>query len=489
MTGVLIVTRQIGIIDVTLRDGHQCLWATRMTTAQMLGVADDLDRAGYAIIDLSAAVNFDTCVRYLKEDPWERLRLMRQRVTRTPLNAWVRSRNFISFDVMPDDVMELVYTRLHANGARRISIFDGLHDMEHLRFGVEVCRRLGVPVCVAVVYSISPVHTDEYYARKAQEIMALGADALMLKDPAGLLTVDRVRTLVPTLRRVAGERPLEFHSHCLTGIAPIAALEAVELGADLVHTAIPPLADGASHPSVFNIVENLRLMGYTVPLDLAPLQRASAFLHAVARQERLPVGQVAHYDLFHYQHQIPGGVISNLHAQLRDAGMEDKLRAVLEEIPRVREELAWPVMVSPYSQFVAVQALLNIMHGERYRVVLDEIAKWVYGYYGRLEAPVDQNAKDRIVARASRRISPQPEPPEPLLPALRRAFPDADDDELVLRAFFKGRQVDDMLNAQPMNLVYEFNRDPVQLVERLIALSDTGRVTLSTVGLELAWQR
>lgn len=270
--------QHVRIIDVTLRDGHQCLWATRMTTAQMLGIAEDLDRAGYETIDLSAAVNFDTCVRYLGENPWERLRVMRQRIVRTPLNAWVRSRNFISSDVMPDDVMALVYARLYANGARRIPIFDGLHDMGHLHFGVATCKRLGVRVCVAVVYSISPVHTDEYYARKAEEIMALGADALILKDPAGLLTVDRVRTLVPALRRVVVGRPLEFHSHCLTGIAPLAALEAVTLGVDSVHTAIPPLADGDSHPSVFNVIENLRLMGYEVALDLAPVRRASEFL-------------------------------------------------------------------------------------------------------------------------------------------------------------------------------------------------------------------
>lgn len=483
------MARRIDIVDVTLRDGQQSLWATRMPTCVMLGVADDLERAGYALVDLSAAVNFDTCVRYLKENPWERLRLMRQRLQRTPINAWMRSRNFISFDMVPDDVMALVYTRLWANGARRISIFDGLHDMSHIGFGVRVCKQLGFCVAVAATFSLSPIHTDAYYIRRAQEMMALGADVLILKDPAGLLTVDRVRTLVPALRQVAGAHPLEFHMHCLTGIAPLAALEAVALGADRVHTAIPPLADGASHPSVFNVVENLRLMGYEVELDLAPIERASAFLMAVARQEGLPIGQIAAYDLFHYQHQIPGGVISNLRRQLREAGMEDKLRAVLEEIPRVRAELGWPIMVSPYSQFVAVQALLNIMRGERYGTVLDEVAKWAFGYYGQLEAPVDPDVLDKITARASPRISRQPTPPEPALPALRQAYPQADDDELVLRYFFKGRQVDDMLAAQPMRLVYEFRRDALALVQRLVAMSDRGRVALSTMGLEFAWQR
>lgn len=483
------MSRSIRIIDTTLRDGHQSLWATRMTTAMMMGVVDYLDRAGYQMVEISAAVNFDSCIRYLGENPWERLRLMRKRLVHTPIHALMRSRNFISFDMVADDLMELTYTRLHANGVSRMMIFDGLHDPENFRLGVDVCKRLGMHVEVAVTFSISPVHTDEYYGRKARELLALGADALLLKDPAALLTVDRVRTLVPVLRQAAGDRPLEIHSHCLTGMGPLVLLEAVTCGADAVYTAIPPLADGASHPSVFNTVENLRLMGYEVPLDLEPIREASRFLTAVAQNEGLPVGQVAHYDLFHYKHQIPGGVISNLQRMLKDAGMEDRIRQVLEEIPRVREDLGWPVMVSPYSQFVAVQALMNVMHGERYRVVLDEIAKWVYGYYGKLECPVDPEAMDRISERASRRISPVPEPPEPALAALRKAFPGADEDELVLRAFFKGSQVDQMLAAQPMNLVYQFQREPTRLLQRLVKLSDTGRVALSTAGLELAWRR
>jgi len=240
-------------------------------------------------------------------------------------------------------------------------IFDGLHDPDNYRLGVELCKRLGMYVEVAVTFSISPVHTDEYYGRKARELLALGADALLLKDPAALLTVDRVRTLVPVLKQAAGGRPLEIHSHCLTGLGPLVLLESVDQGADALYTCVPPLSDGASHPSVFDVVHNLSLRGYEVPLDLEPVREASEFLTSVARNEGLPVGQIARHDLFHYQHQIPGGVISNLRQLLADAGMGDRIQQVLEEIPRVREELGWPVMVSPYSQFVAVQALMNVM--------------------------------------------------------------------------------------------------------------------------------
>ncbi len=298
-----------------------------------------------------------------------------------------------------------------------------------------------------------------------------------------------MRTLVPALRQVVGGLPLEIHSHCLTGLGPLVLLEAVSLGVDTVYTAIPPLANGASHSSVFSIVDNLRMMGFEVDLNMEAIRMVSDFLTAVAVNEGLPMGQIAEYDLFHYQHQIPGGVISNLRSQLRDAGMEDKLRQVLEEIPRIREELGWPVMVSPYSQFVSIQALINVMHGERYGVVLDEIAKWVYGYYGKLEAPVDPNVRDVISQRASKRIDPTPRPPEPVLPGLRRAYPRADDDELVLRGFIKGPHVDRMLAAQPMRLKYEFHRDLVGLVKRLVAVADRGRVAISTAGLEFAWQR
>ncbi len=483
------MSRSVQIIDTTFRDGHQSLWATRMTTAMMLGMVDQVDRAGYQMVEVSAAVNFDSCVRYLKEDPWERLRLMRKHLVRTPIHALMRSLNWISFDIMPDDIMELTYTRLHANGVSRMMIFDGLHDPDNYRLGVELCKRLGMYVEVAVTFSISPVHTDEYYGRKARELLALGADALLLKDPAALLTVDRVRTLVPVLKQAAAGRPLEVHSHCLTGLGPLVLLESVEQGADALYTCIPPLSDGASHPSVFDIVHNLRLKGYDVPLDVDPIREASEYLTSVARNEGLPVGQIARHDLFHYQHQIPGGVISNLKRLLADAGMGDRIQEVLEEIPRVREELGWPVMVSPYSQFVAVQALMNVMHGERYRVVLDEIAKWVYGYYGRQECTVAPEAMDRISERASKRISPKPASPEPILPALRNAYPEANDDELVLRGFFKGAQVDQMLAAQPMSLAYQFQRDLSGLVKRLVGLSDSGRVAISTAGLEFAWQR
>lgn len=483
------MSHRIGFVDTTFRDGQQCLWATRMTTAMIAAVAPHVDRSGYDAVEIVGAVTFDACIRYLKESPWERVRLMRRLLPHVPLRFVTRCRNFISFDVVPEDVVELVYARLYANGLRQFMLVDGLHDLDNIRWALTVTKGLGFYVCPALIFSISPVHTDAYYVEKARAIRALGADALVLKDVGGLLTVDRVRTLVPALREVAGDLPLEIHAHCSTGLAPLVVLEAVQLGVDAVYSAIPPLADGQSHPSVLHVAANLKLLGYDIALDLDAVGESSRVLQAIARQERLPMGTIVPYDLFHYQHQVPGGMQANLRAQLRDAGLGDKFHAALEEVPRLREELGWPVMVSPFSQFVGIQALINVVQKERYATVLDEIAKWAYGYYGKLEAPIDPNVMDRIVARSSKRISPCPRLPEPALPALRRAFPEADDDELVLRAFFKGTQIDDMLAAQPMNLVYAFNCDVVGLVQRLIATSETGHVVLTKPGVELAWQR
>jgi oxaloacetate decarboxylase alpha subunit len=251
--------KEIGIIDTTLRDAHQCLWATRMTTAHMLPVAERMDRAGFAQIDLAGTIQFDVCVRYLKEDPWERVRLIRERVKNTPLRALVRSKNIVAFDVLPDDIIELWVERLVANGFRVVGAFDGLNDVDNMLTTIRVAKRLGVYTFGALSYSVSPVHTDELYVRTVKDLVKRGkVDAIMLKDAGGLLTVDRIRTLVPAIKKVIGDIPLEIHSHCLTGLAPLVYLEAVKLGADQLHTSIAPLANGPAQPATQTMSRNLR---------------------------------------------------------------------------------------------------------------------------------------------------------------------------------------------------------------------------------------
>jgi oxaloacetate decarboxylase alpha subunit len=474
-------------MDTTLRDGHQSLWATRMSTAMMLPIAAELDRAGFEIIDLMSGVQFDVAIRHLKENPWERIRLMRERMSRTPLQANLRSKSVLSFDVLPDDINALWIERLVANGIRSLRAFDALNDMDNIVDSLRLAKRLGARAVGAVVFSESPVHTDALYVAKTKELIRrAGVDAIMLKDASGLLTVDRLRTLVPALKDVCGSVPLEFHSHALTGLAPLLYLEAARLGADQLHTCIAPLANGAAQPAVQTIARNLRAEGYAVNLDDALIAGIGSHLRRVAQQEGKPLGVAAEYDAFHYQHQIPGGMLSNMRAQLEQTGLGHKLDAVLNECARVRSELGWPVMVTPFSQLVGTQAVLNVVQGERYRTVPDEVKKYALGYYGKLLAPVEPDVLDRIVNRGSSMIGLTPARPEPAVPALRRRYPDMDDDERLLRYMYAGTQVDEMLAAGPTRLDYAFEKPLVRLLRELARQRRYRHIRVERPGLSIS---
>lgn len=481
--------KRIGVIDTTMRDGQQCLWATRMTTAMMLPIAESLDRAGYDAIDLMGSIQFDVCVRYLKENPWDRIRLMRQRIQHTPLKAGLRSKSLVTFRVLPDDVVHLWVELLVRNGIRKLSAFDALADLDNIIETMKVGQRAGAEVGLALVYTDSPVHTDEYFVGKVRQAMAeLELGHIMIKDSGGLLTVDRVRTLVASMRKVAGNIPIELHSHCMTGLAPLVYLEGIKAGADVVQTATAPLANGPSQPATQTIVRNLRLLGYEVTLDDLIVEQASRHFQNVAQQEGKPVGTPREYDAWHYHHQLPGGMLTNLQFQLSEAGLLDRFDDVLVECAKIREELGWPIMVTPFAQFVATQAVYNVIAGERYLRVPDEVKKYALGYYGRLVAPVFPNILDRIVENGSKSISLKVEQPAPAVAELRRKYPDSSDEERLLRFMFAGSQVDDMLATGPINTGYDLLTTPLgKLVNEAMKLpklrsislqSDLGRVSL-----------
>ncbi len=478
----------LGIVDTTLRDAHQCLWATRMTTAMMLPIASRMDEIGFAAIDLMGAVTFDVCVRYLRENPWERIRLMRQAVRHTPLNALVRSRSLISFDLLADDVIELWVRRLAANGIRRITAFDGLHELDNLKPAVRAARAEGLGVVGCLVYALSPVHTDALYTAKARGLLGLGVDAVMLKDPGGLLTPDRVRTLIPAVRAALGSTSLELHSHCPTGLGPEVYLEALPLGVDLVHTAISPLAHGASQPPTEYVVKHAPRRGRRTALDPAGLAEMAEHFRRVAIQAGKPLGEPAEYDPFHYEHQIPGGMITNLTAQLAQLGIADRLDEVLQEVARVREELGYLIMVTPFSQLVGTQAVLNILGGERYRVIPNEVVKYAFGHYGRPAAVIDPGVLDRIAASPAARHLRTSEPLPPAVPRLRAAFGGSiSDDELLLRIMFPDEAVAATLAAGPIRRELPDPRRPVvDLVEALSARADVRRVDLHGADLTLS---
>lgn len=478
--------KAIGIIDTTLRDAHQCLWATRMTTAHMVPVLERMSRAGFTSIDLMGAIQFDVCVRYLKEDPWERVRLAHRTAPNAPFRTLIRSKNIISFDVLPDDIVELWVERLYANGFRVIGSFDGLNDVDNIAGGLKLAKKLGARTFGILSFCESPVHTDELFVRLAKSLIAqCKVDSIMLKDAGGLLTVDRIRTLVPALKKAIGKVPLELHSHCLTGLAPLVYLEAVKLGTDQLHTSIKPLANGAAQPATQTIARNLRGMGYAVNLNDALIDEVSGHFLRIAEREGKPIGVPMEYDAFHYQHQIPGGMLSNFKSQLAHAGLSHKFDELLHECALVRKELAWPIMITPFAQFVGTQAVLNVMHGERYRIVPNEVKKYALGYYGKLLGPVDPEVLDRIVNNGSKEIALEPRPLAPAVAALRKRYSNASDDERLLRYMFAGNQVDEMLAAGPMQTQYSFETPIAGLLKELMKTRKAGRVYVSKGGLQI----
>ena len=478
--------RKIRVQDTTLRDAQQCLWATRMTTAMMLPVAQKMDAAGYEAIDLMGSVQFDVCVRYLKENPWDRVRLLRQRVRHTPLKAGLRSKSLITFRPLPEDVVHLWVEKLVENGIGKMSPFDALFDFDNIIESMRIARRAGASVGAALIFCESPVHTDELYVRKTKELLErIGVSHIMLKDSGGLLTVDRVRTLVPALKQVLGDIPLELHSHCMTGLAPLVYLEGVKAGADVVQTATAPLANGPSQPATQTIVRNLRQMGYEVELDDRIVDEVGEYFRAVAEQEGKPLGVPMEYDAFHYEHQLPGGMLTNLQFQLQEARLLGKFDAVLAEIARIRREIGWPIMVTPFSQFLATQAVFNVVTGERYKIVPDEMKQYALGYFGKLLAPLEPDILDRIVENGSPSIALEPEPPEPALPRLRRQYPNSTDEERMMRVMFPGNQVDAMLAAGPIRTDYSIRTPLIRLLDELAKRPKLARVYIENKAMRL----
>ncbi len=458
----------VEIIDTTLRDGQQCLWATRMTSAMMAPIAESMDRAGFAMVDFMAPVQFDVCVRYLREDPWEKARYFRSKFRDTPLRGYCRSKSLVGFSMVPDDIVEMWIERLCANGFRVVGTLDALFDVDNMLVSIRHAKRLGMYSVGALVFCESPVHTDEVYARTAKALIERGdVDAIMIKDSGALLTLDRIRTLVPALQAVMGGRPIELHSHCNTGLAPLVYLEAARLGVRQLHTSIAPLASGPAQPSTQLMLRNLALEGMRTRIDRQRIESISSYLTELAGREGFPSGQPMEYDLFHYRHQMPGGMLTNWRYQLRQAGLEDRFDEILEEIARIRPELGWPIMVTPFSQIIAVQAMLNVVSGQRYGSVPDEVKMYALGHFGSLLAPVDRDVLDRIVENGSKKIPLVPQQLDPARPELRRAYPAADDDERLLRYMFAGNEVDLMRSAGPLRVSAPGASPAARLVEQL----------------------
>lgn len=464
------MTRPVGLIETTLRDGQQSLWATRMTTAMMLPILPVMDQAGYRAIEHMTTMHLDVCVRYLKENPWERMRLIRERVTTTPIRMLGMSHFFSISRVLPDDVVEL-FNQTCAKYVDEFWTTASMNDTRTLEVGVRTLRALGRRIEGAIQYTISPVHDDEFFVRVTRELVALGVDGIVLKDAGGLLTPDRARNLVPKIIEAAPGKEVYCHSHCVTGMGPAANLEAVKAGVSAIWTATAPLANGSSLPSTSSMLKHLRWMGMDVSVDAEATEEIAAYFTKVARRHRKPIGRPAEYDPAYYLHQMPGGMITNFRSQLAQVGLEERLPEVLEETPQVRADLGYPNMQTPYSQFVATQALLNVLYG-RYEVVPDEVRRLALGYWGRTPGPVDPDVLDRITD-GEEPITVRPsEIIPPIIDRVRKEQgPFRSDEDLLLAILFMPEFIKGLDEAGPMPLGDPLAANPLVAVVREAAES------------------
>ncbi|MGD9868087.1 MAG: pyruvate carboxylase subunit B [Hyphomicrobiales bacterium] len=447
---------RIQLVETSFRDGQQSLWATRMTNAMILPFLPRLDNFGFDVIDLIGGAVFDVCVRFLREDPWERMRLASGLMKKTPLNLWSRGQSLFTFEMFPDDIVDLTVKRVAANGIKRYTCYDTLHDIRNIALSVNTAKQCGMHASGHVVYTISPAHTDEFYANAAREIAKLGVDSVGIKDPSGLLTPERAKTLVPAIRAVIGDLPLEMHSHCRSGLGELVCLTGIKLGVNIIHLGVRPLAASDALPDARYCTRWMRSEGHEVLVDDADIGEMEDYLTAVALEHGKPIMPYNRYDPFLYHHQVPGGMISNLHMQLRDLNLEHKLEAVLEEAGRVRADLGYPILVSPFAQFIITQATINVMSQERYASMPDEVVRYVLGYYGRPVAPIDPEVLDRIdrlTGGAEPNLARPGEVIRPRLPELRKEYSSLrSEDDLVTASYYQPKQFDAFMNERNKGL-------------------------------------
>jgi oxaloacetate decarboxylase alpha subunit len=444
------VSRTIEIVDTTMRDGNQSLWgATGLTTPDILAIAPTVDRVGFYACDFTSSTHMAVSVRFHREDPWERLRLAAAAMPNTPLSMIGTGKRFISWRPAAEDVLELVFRTSVRNGLRRLQIADPMNDPADLAHMAGVAKRAGVEeVVIGLTYSVSPVHTDAFYAERAAAMAeCTDVDRLYLKDPGGLVSVERLRELAPLFVDGFARGPVELHSHGTIGLPQPMYMEGARLGFGTLHTAVGPVSNGTSNPSCETTLRNLEASGFTHALDTEALAQVSEHFRALALEKRLPLGGApAEYDAGYYSHQMPGGMVTTMRRQLEEMRRPELFDAALEECGRVRAEFGWPIMVTPFSQFVGTQAVMNVMSGERYAQIPDDVIVYFLGHFGHPAADPDPDVADRVLsaprAEELRRLEPLT-----LAGARERFGPRVSDEELLLRLTMPAEQVDAMVEA------------------------------------------
>jgi len=386
----------VKITDTILRDAHQSLLATRMRTDDMLPIAEKLDQVGYHSVEMWGGATFDSAMRFLNEDPWERIRKLKGKMPHTPFQMLLRGQNIVGYKHYPDDIVEKFVVLAKRNGIDIFRIFDAVNDVRNMAWAMKVAKREGAHVQASICYTISPVHDIPSYIKMAKELAELGADSICIKDMAGLISPYVAYDLVSELKK-AVDLPIQLHTHYTSGMASSAVLKAVEAGVDVVDTAISSIAGITSQPPTESIVRILQETPRDTGLDLNLLAEIAAYFTEARKHYGKFESGLTGVDVRVLQFQIPGGMLSNLVSQLREQKAEDRYEEVLKEVPRVRAELGYPPLVTPSSQIVGTQATLNVILGERYKVIPEEVKNYVKGMYGRPPAPIDPEVKKQVL--------------------------------------------------------------------------------------------
>lgn len=467
---------EIKFIDQSIRDGQQSLWGMRMRAGHSVPVASDIDRIGYHVVDLTGSSLFEVLVRYCQENPWEMVDLVHAAMPNSRLRAGARANAIVGMGLTPRSILELWVRTLAKHGIRSFWIFDCLFNLEEMKWMSGIAQDAGMHAAPQVMFAESPVHTDEYYARIVSEMSTWGTESIILGDEAGVLTAERATTWVPRMVEAAAGVPLEAHFHNTTGISTLNYITAANAGVHILHTAMGPMANGPSMPSVTITADNMRRLGFDVNLDESLVPGISEHFRRIAEAEGYTIGVPREYNLAHSHAQLPGGMTGTLINQLKQYGMEDRYDELMEEIGVVREEMGYPIMATPYSQLVGIQALLNLVNEERYTVFPDENLMYLAGHMGPIPGPVEEEVKDRAFGSKRGKEFLDWEPPQPSLAEIRHQFGETmSDEELLLRYLIPGPDVDAMYAAGPTKAELSYPDSPAATLARDLMTSTASK--------------
>ena len=481
----------IEFLDETIRDGQQSLWGMRLQAGMALPAATWLDRTGFRVIDLTGSNHFEVLIRHCREDPWAMMDALVEAMPRTTLRSGMRSNASVTFRTTPDALMDAWMRQLNVHGARSFWIYDVLFNIDKMLRLAKVAKEFGSEVAGAIMFTLSPVHDDAYYADKVDKLaVSDDIDTILLYDTAGVLEKERLTTLLPAIVAKARGKKIEFHSNNILGQSGKAYLDSIPLGVSILHTASRPMANGPSVPSTESVAANVELLGHTHSLDISLFAPVAEHFEKVGKAAGFLVNQHNEYNVLSTLHQIPGGMVGTLKAQLAQHNMSDRFEEVLREVAVVRRELGYPGMATPFSQLVGIQSVLNIVKGERYAIIPDEIIEYAAGYYGQPVAPIDPDVLDRIMTSANAKTVLDHPPEQPTIEELRKRYGTTNDDELILRALMPEADLKRMREAGPLKRTYPLLSSPeIEQVSKLMKIANSPVVKLTTATMSVSLRR